>query len=217
MPPLPGSLFWFFLAKVPSLSLSTSCRSSSITRGHLGPRRGGGGWRAVPPSPWSHGAVLGTGEEGHRSSGARVQEETLPCPVAWTGSWGGGAPSGRACGSHPQRALVTGVWVGARSWGWAEEVTARLRPAARSPRRPARACVPRPPPGHSLSSPGSGAPAPADSHAPAAPNCLSFFTCCRQLLILVTLSLRPLCQDRTGSPCSRLTPPTQGLGGTLTP
>ena len=40
---------------------------------------------------------------------------------------------------------------------------------------------------------------PPNSHAPVAPNCLSFFTGCRRLLILVTLSPRPLCQDGTRS------------------
>lgn len=55
-------------------------------------------------------------------------------------------------------------------------------------------------------------------HAPVTPNCLPFFTCCRQLLILVTLSLCPLCQDGTHSFPLRLTPPHPGLtGGTLTP
>lgn len=40
---------------------------------------------------------------------------------------------------------------------------------------------------------------PPPSHAPVTPNCLSFFTGCRRLLILVTLSPRPLCQDGTRS------------------
>lgn len=58
----------------------------------------------------------------------------------------------------------------------------------------------------------------APSHAPVTPNCLSFFTRCRQLLILVTLPLCPLCQDGTHSFPLRLTPPHPGLtGGTLTP
>ena len=60
-------------------------------------------------------------------------------------------------------------------------------------------CVPAPLPPRTAVPWAGSAQAPPNSHAPAAPNCLSLLTCCRQLLVLVTLSPCPLCQDRTPS------------------
>lgn len=160
MPPLPGSLSWFFLAKVPSLSLSTSCRSSSVTRGHLGSQWG---WRGGGLFPLPLGPVAPCWAQGRKGTGARGPGCRRPSPAQWhgqapgveahpaggpvapipSGLWRRGSGLGRAPGAGLKKSLPTSAQLPG-ALGGQQGPASRGRPPGTACPRPALALRPRP-------------------------------------------------------------------------